>query len=166
MDSIKKAFYPGTFDPFTNGHLDIVDRALICFGAVVVGVSFGEGKDPLFSHEERLTLTRKALEKRRGVDVVPFKGLTVQAAREAGCNVLLRGLRVVSDYEWEMQLALMNKSLAQDIETVFLISSHQYIFVSSTVVKEIASYGGDISAFVCADVGRALGRKFSDAASR
>ena len=161
MKTMKKAFYPGTFDPFTNGHLDIVERALICFGVVVVGVSQGEGKSPLFTHKERITLAKKALAGLPEVEVVSFHGLTVSAAKNAGCNVIIRGMRVVSDYEYEMQLALMNKSIDSDLETVFLISSHQYIFVASSVIKEIASYKGDVSSFVCKDVEKALRRKFS-----
>jgi pantetheine-phosphate adenylyltransferase len=157
---MKKAFYPGTFDPFTYGHLDIVERALGCFGEVVVGVSHGEGKSPLFTHKERVALTKKALEEFPEIEVISFHGLTVYAAKEAGCNVIIRGLRVVSDYEYEMQLALMNKSLANELETVFLISSHQYIFVSSSVIKEIASHKGDISSFVCKEVEKALKEKF------
>ena len=157
---MRKAFYPGTFDPFTKGHLDILERARTCFGSIVVGVSHGEGKAPLFSHKERIELTKKALGGMEDVEVVSFHGLTVEAAKDAGCNVIIRGLRVVSDYEYEMQLALMNKSLMNDMETVLLISSHRYIFVSSSVVKEIASHGGDIGRFVSKEVEEALLEKF------
>jgi pantetheine-phosphate adenylyltransferase len=159
---MSKAFYPGTFDPITNGHLDIIERAKACFGSVLVGVSHGEGKSPLFSHKERIDLAKKVLEGIPGVKVVSFHGLTAEAAKSAGCNILIRGLRAVIDYDYEMQLALMNKSLAEELETVFLVSSHNYIFVSSSIIKELAKHGGDVSKFVPAVVEQGLRKKFAD----
>ena len=155
-----KAFYPGTLDPFTHGHLDIIERAKMCFGSVVIGVSQGDGKNPLFTYKERIGFAREAIKSLENVDVVSFTGLTVKAAKEAGCNVIIRGLRVISDYEYEMQLALMNKTLDKELETVFLMSSYKYIFVSSSVVKEIASFGADVSRFVSKEVEKALREKF------
>lgn len=157
-----KAFYPGTFDPITNGHIDIIERAKKCFGSVLVGVSYGEGKNPLFTHEERYELAKVVLEDIPDVKVHSFHGLTVEAAKTAGCKVLVRGLRVITDFDYEMQLALMNKSLEDDLETVFLVSSHNYIFVSSSVIKEIAKHGEDISKFVPPVVDKALRKKFKD----
>ena len=157
-----KAFYPGTFDPITNGHIDIIERAKKCFGSVLVGVSHGEGKNPLFTHEERYELAKKVLEDIPAIEVLSFHGLTVEAAKTAGCKVLVRGLRVITDFDYEMQLALMNKSLEEDLETVFLVSSHNYIFVSSSVIKEIAKHGEDISKFVPPVVDEALSKKFND----
>jgi len=155
-----KAFYPGTFDPITNGHIDIIERARQCFEKVLVGVSHGDGKVPLFSHKERLDLAKEVLEDLPGVEVVPFHGLTVEAARESGCKILIRGLRVITDFDYEMQLALMNKSLAEDLETIFLVSSHNYIFVSSSVIKELAKHGENTGKFVPRVVEKALEEKF------
>jgi pantetheine-phosphate adenylyltransferase len=157
-----KAFYPGTFDPITNGHLDIIERAGNCFSRVLVGISHGGDKLPLFSHQERLALAEEVLKDIPDVEVVTFHGLTVEAAKAAGCRILVRGLRVITDFDYEMQLALMNKSLADDLETVFLVSSHNYIFVSSSVIKEIAKHGEDISKFVPAAVDEALKKKISE----
>jgi pantetheine-phosphate adenylyltransferase len=156
-----KALYPGTFDPITNGHLDIIERARNCFGQVIVGVSHGEGKMPLFSHKERMELTKEVVSGMKDVMVESFHGLTATAAKDLGCSVLIRGLRVVSDYEYEMQLALMNKELSRELETVFFVSSHKYIFVSSSVIKEIAKHGGNVGDFVPKAVNRAIKEKFS-----
>ena len=156
-----RAFYPGTFDPITDGHIDIIERARHCFDKVLVGVSHGDdGKTPLFSHTERLDLAKEVLKDLPGVEVVPFHGLTVEAARESGCRILIRGLRVITDFDYEMQLALMNKSLAEDLETIFLVSSHNYIFVSSSVIKELAKHGQDTGKFVPEVVEKALDEKF------
>ncbi len=153
------ALYPGTFDPITHGHTDLVQRAARLFDRVVVAVAAVSGKAPVFSLEERVELARVALGDLPNVSVCSFDGLLVGFVREQGASVILRGLRAVSDFEYEFQLASMNRHLDPDVETVFLTPAEQYSFISSSLVREIASLGGDISAFVHPDVAAALNKR-------
>lgn len=155
------AIYPGTFDPMTNGHTDLIQRALPLFDRIIVAVAARSGKTPVFSHEERLNLARTVLADMPNVEVVGFDCLLVDFARQQGAKVILRGLRAVSDFEYEFQLAGMNRKMAPDIETMFLMPCEQYAFISSTLVKEVAALGGDISSFVHPAVHLALKAKFS-----
>lgn len=142
------AMYPGTFDPITNGHEDLIRRASRVFDAVVIAVAASPGKAPLFSLEERVSMVKDTLADEPRVRVTGYEGLTVDFARENGLGVILRGLRAVSDFEYEFQLAAMNRHLTQDVETIFMTPTEQYTFVSSTLVREIAELGGDVSSFV------------------
>ncbi len=148
--------YPGTFDPVTNGHADLVQRAARLFDRVIVAVAEHSGKRPCFSLEERVTMATRALAGIDGVEVRPFSGLLVEFVRACGAQAILRGLRAVSDFEYEFQLASMNRQLAPEIETLFLTPAEQYAFVSSSLVREVARLGGDVSAFVHPEVARAL----------
>ena len=150
------ALYPGTFDPITNGHADIVRRSARLFEEVILAVAANPKKAPLFSIEERVQLARAVTEDVRGVRVVGFDKLLVDFAREQGAAVILRGLRAVSDFEFEFQMAGMNRRLVPDIETVFMTPSEHEMFISASLVKEIASYGGDVSGFVDPRVSAAL----------
>src|SRR5437016_9726596 len=139
----KIAVYPGSFDPFTYGHLDVVNRALGIFDKLIVAVAANpEKRQPLFTVEERLQLIQASLDGRDRVEVASYKGLTVEYARSLGASTLVKGLRAYSDFDAELQQALMNRKLAPDIHTVFLMSSFAHIFVSSSILKDIASYGG------------------------
>ncbi|MEJ2529734.1 MAG: pantetheine-phosphate adenylyltransferase [Gammaproteobacteria bacterium] len=142
------ALYPGTFDPITNGHSDIVARAELLFDRVVVAVAANPGKRPAFSLDERVEMARQVLSSHDLVEVIEFDSLLVNFARECGASVILRGLRAVSDFEYEFQLAGMNRRLAPDIETVFLTPGEQFSYISSSLVREVASLGGDVSDFV------------------
>lgn len=143
-----KAIYPGTFDPITRGHSDIIERASRLFDRVLVGVATNPGKAPVFSLDERLEMAHSALQGVENVEICAFDGLLVNFAREHGVNVILRGLRAVSDFEYEFQLAGMNRKLAPDIETLFLTPAEQFAYTSSSLVREIAALGGDVSPFV------------------
>jgi pantetheine-phosphate adenylyltransferase len=143
-----RAVYPGTFDPITNGHEDLIQRASRLFSEVVVGVAHSQAKRPFFSLEERVTLAREVLGGYPNVSVRGFTGLLSEFVREQQATVILRGLRAVSDFEYEFQLAGMNRRLAPGVETLFLTPSDKYLFLSATIVREIAVLGGDISAFV------------------
>jgi pantetheine-phosphate adenylyltransferase len=157
----KIAVYPGSFDPFTNGHLDVVDRALGIFDRLIVAVAANpEKRLPLFTVEERIELIRASLNGRDRAEVASFKGLTVEYARSRGASTLVKGLRAYSDFDAELQQALMNRKLAPDIHTVFLMSGFAHIFVSSSILKDIASYGGKVSDLVPPPVARALKEKF------
>jgi pantetheine-phosphate adenylyltransferase len=142
------AVYPGTFDPITNGHTDLVRRALRLCEHVIVAVAANPSKRPLFSLEERVELARQVLEDVQGVTVMGFDRLLIDFVREHGASVILRGLRAVSDFEFEFQLAGMNRRLAPEIETVFMTPAEQEMFISASLVKEIAALGGDVSDFV------------------
>jgi pantetheine-phosphate adenylyltransferase len=156
-----RALYPGSFDPFTNGHLDVVRRAASLFDGVIVSVAANpEKRTPLFSPDERVAMIRQAVEGLPGVEVTTFRGLTVEFARSRGATVLVKGLRVYKDVETELQQALMNRELAPDLETVFLMSAYAQIFVSSSILKDVASHGGDVSQFVPEVVARRLKEKF------
>lgn len=153
--------YPGTFDPITNGHQDLVRRAARLFGTVVVAVAADTFKAPLFSLEERVELARTVLADIAGARVEGFHGLTIDCARRLGITVVLRGLRAVSDFEFEFQLASMNRRLHPGLESVFLTPDEAYSFVSSSLVREVARLGGDVSPFVHPAVAEALRRRFS-----
>jgi pantetheine-phosphate adenylyltransferase len=148
--------YPGTFDPITLGHEDLVRRASNLFERVVVAIAANPSKEPMFSLEERVGLARSALADVDNVEVSGYDGLTVDFARENDLQVILRGLRAVSDFEYEFQLANMNRHLADDVETAFLTPNENYNFISSSLVREICSMGGDISEFVSPIVNEAL----------
>ena len=140
--------YPGTFDPLTNGHAEIIQRAAGMFGRVIVAVAASPAKTPLFHLDERISLVEAVVGDVAGVSVAGYDGLTVDFAREHDLKAILRGLRAVSDFEYEFQLATMNRHLAPDVETVFLTPTEEFMFVSSSLVREIAAMGGDVSAFV------------------
>jgi len=142
------AIYPGTFDPVTKGHVDLIERASQIFSKVIVAVAKNPTKKPLFSVDERLGMVQDATKGIKGVEVESFDGLVIEYARQKGVNVLIRGLRMISDFEYEFQMALTNRRLAQNIETVFLMPSEQYSYLSSTLLKEAASLGADVSSFV------------------
>jgi pantetheine-phosphate adenylyltransferase len=142
------AVYPGTFDPITNGHTDLVQRALKLFDGVIVAIAANPAKTPLFDLSQRVDMANDVLSGFDNVEVCGFSGLLVDFARQRGASVLLRGLRAVSDFEYEMQLASMNRHLADDLETVFMTPSEETAFISSSLVKEIALHGGDVSPFV------------------
>jgi pantetheine-phosphate adenylyltransferase len=146
------ALYPGSFDPLTNGHLDIVDRTAQIFDRVVIAVLENPSKQPLFTTAERVAMIRESLGERARVDVSTFNGLTIDFARQVGARVIVRGLRAVSDFESEFQMALMNRRLEPDVTTVFIPTSLRHLFLSSSLIKELAEFGGDISEFVPANV--------------
>lgn len=150
------AMYPGTFDPITLGHEDLVRRAARLFDKVVVAIAANPAKAPMFSLEERVELAQAALSDVPNVEVSGYDGLTVEFAQDRGLRVILRGLRAVSDFEYEFQLANMNRHLAKDVETAFLTPKETYNFISSSLVREICSMGGDISKFVSPVVNDAL----------
>lgn len=142
------AVYPGTFDPFTRGHEDIVRRAALLFDHVIVGVAESRGKVPIFTLEERVDIAREVLEPFPNVSVAGFDGLLMDFLRAQNARLILRGLRAVSDFEYEFQMAGMNRKLFPDVETVFLTPADEYMFISATMVREIARLGGDVSKFV------------------
>ena len=155
----RNAIFPGTFDPVTNGHLDLMVRALKLFDGLVVGVAPRDEKGVLFSWEERLEMLRLITRPLKRVQVIPFEGLLVDFARRQGIGAVVRGLRAVSDFEYEFQMALMNRQLSPALETVFLMPSEHYTYLNSTVVKEIARLGGDVSGLVPKQVVRRLAEK-------
>ncbi len=142
------AIYPGTFDPVTRGHTDICQRALRMFDQVVIGVADSLAKEPFFNIDERLEMLQTAVADHDRILVKPFSGLLIDFARECGADVIVRGLRAISDFEYEVQLAGMNESLAPEIETMFLTAAQRYAFVSSSLVREIARLNGDVSEFL------------------
>ena len=156
---MKIAVYPGTFDPITNGHRDLVSRAARLFDGVIVGVAKDTGKAPVCGLDERLELARVALADVPEAKVVPFEGLLIEFCKKHKAGIVVRGLRAVSDFEFEFQLASMNRRLAPEIETIFLTPAEQYSFISSTLVREIARLGGDVSEFVHPEVQRLLASK-------
>lgn len=156
---MRRALYPGTFDPVTNGHLDLVKRALRLFDGVIVAVGTGRDKSTMFSVDERVEFLRDAVKDLGNVEVVPFDGLLVDTVNETGAVAIIRGLRQVSDFEYEFQMALMNRRLARDVETVFLMPSLSYIYLDSTVMKEVALLGGDVDGLAPDAVIRALSEK-------
>ena len=153
------AVYPGTFDPFTRGHEDLVRRASSIFGELIVGVADSRSKSPFFNLEERIAIAQEVLGHYSNVKIVGFSGLLRDFAREHNARVIVRGLRAVSDFEYEFQMAGMNRYLLPDVETLFLIPSDQYQFISGTFVREIASMGGDVSKFVFPSVEKWLAKK-------
>jgi pantetheine-phosphate adenylyltransferase len=154
------AVYPGTFDPVTKGHIDLVERSLRIFDDVIVAVAANPKKAPLFPLEERVALFKKALGRRKNVVIEGFDGLLVDYVKMKKAVGIVRGLRAVSDFEFEMQMALMNRRLDNSIETVYLMPSEEYSFITSTIVKEAASYGGDVSSLVPSVVVDKLKKKF------
>ena len=150
------AMYPGTFDPITLGHEDLVRRACRLFDKVVVAIAANPGKEPMFSRAERVELARSVLSDFDNVEVCGYEGLTVDFAREHNLQVIVRGLRAISDFEYEFQLANMNRHLSDDVETVFLTPTETYTYISSSLVREICSMGGDIAEFVSPAVNSAL----------
>ncbi|CAB1129124.1 phosphopantetheine adenylyltransferase [Candidatus Hydrogenisulfobacillus filiaventi] len=157
----RRALYPGSFDPITNGHLDVIERATRLFDEVWVTVFSNSQKRPLFDAAERVALAEAATRHLRGVRVDQSRSLLVEYARSIGAGVIIRGLRAVLDFDYEFQMALMNKRLAPDIETVFMLTRENYSYLSSTLVKELAAYGADISGLVPAAVEAALKAKFA-----
>ncbi len=153
------ALYPGTFDPITNGHHDLIRRAMRVFGRVVVGVASNPGKAPLFTLTERVALATEVLSDLEHVEVSGYDGLTVEFAREKDISVMIRGLRAVSDFEFEFQLATMSRQIAPEVESVFLTPAADFSFISSSMVREIGLYGGDITEFVHPSVEAAIRRK-------
>ena len=159
---MKKALYPGTFDPITLGHIDIIKRALHLFDQVTIAIATSESKTPLFSLEERIDQIETIFKGNKNVRAIGFTGLVVDLAKEEDTNVLIRGLRAVSDFEYEFQLANMNRAMSPDLESVFLTPKAKFSFLSSTLVREIASMGGQLSAFVDPIVEEALKKRFKD----
>ena len=154
------AVYPGTFDPITNGHIDLISRAAPLFGRLIVGIAESPGKSPCFSLDDRISLARLALAGIDNVEVRGFSSLLAHFVRDSGAGVILRGLRAVSDFEYEFQLASMNRHLIPDAETLFLTPSEQYSFISSSLVREVARLGGDVSGFVHPAVQQALRQRW------
>jgi len=154
------AVYPGTFDPVTNGHLDLVERSLRIFDEVIVAIAENPKKEPLFSLEERIDMFREVTKGFRRVTIEGFDGLLVDYVKEKKASGIVRGLRAVSDFEYEMQMALMNRRLDHTIETVFLMPNEEYSFITSTIVREAASYGGDVSSLVPKAIVGKLRKKF------
>ena len=150
------AVYPGSFDPATYGHLDIIKRASISFDRVIVGVLHNSAKSPLFSVEERVKILAKDIP---NVEVKAFEGLSVNFARENHAQVIVRGLRAVTDFEYELQMAQTNRVLAPDVDTVFLTTSLEYAYLSSTIMKEVANFGGDLSKFAPSEITEAVEEK-------
>ena len=155
-----KALYPGTFDPVTLGHIDLIERALHLFDEVTVAIATSESKIPLFTLEERIEHIETIFEGNKRIKVIGFTGLVVDLAKEEESNILIRGLRAVSDFEYELQLANMNRAMSPDLESIFLTPKAKFSFLSSTLVREIASMGGEISSFVDPVIEEALKERF------
>lgn len=162
MSKKKIAIYPGTFDPVTNGHLDIIDRAAKLFDKVVVGVAFNINKTPLFTKEERRDLITRVTKKYINVRVEMFDGLLVDFAKKQKATVIIRGLRAISDFEYEFQMSLTNRKLAPGITTMFLMPNEKYTYLNSSLVRELSKFKGDISNFVPPVVEKSLKVKFKD----
>ena len=158
---MKIAIYPGTFDPITNGHLDILIRACNLFDKVVVLVAINPQKEPLFTVKEREELIRGATRDLTNIEVTSYRGLIVNYAREFGGLVIIRGLRAISDFEYELQLALTNRRLNDDVHTIFMAPHERFTYLNSTIVKQVAKFKGDISPFVPDNVRQALMKKFN-----
>jgi len=157
---MKTVIYPGTFDPITNGHIDLVERAAAIFDNVIIAIAFSEKKRPLFNLEERIDLCQRALAHVGNIEVLGYNNLLVDFARERGCHFVLRGVRAIADFEYELQLANMNRAMYSELETVFLTPNEHCAFISSTLVREIASMKGHVEQFVPPLVVQALRDKF------
>lgn len=157
---MRKIIYPGTFDPITFGHIDLVERALRLFDRVVVAVSTNQQKSPLFTVEERVALVQKIFAKNKNIEICAFSGLLVNFARKRKIMAILRGLRAVSDFEYELQLANLNSAMEPKVDTLFLTPAEKYAYISASMVREIAALGGDVSHFVPREVQKALKQKF------
>lgn len=158
----KTAVYPGSFDPITNGHLDLLERGLKIFDRIVIAIAANPGKKPLFTLEERIGLIRAALDThplKHRMEVDSFQGLLVDYVKKTGAHAILRGLRAISDFEYEFQMALMNRKLSTEIETLFLMTGMKYIFISSSIIKEVVISGGCVTGLVPEAVERKLGEK-------
>jgi len=155
------ALYAGSFDPITNGHMSLIRRGMHLFDRIIVGVADQTSKPPLFTLEERCSLVRGAIGERDGIEIAPFSGLTVDYAAQRGCCAILRGLRAVSDFEFEFQLALMNRRLNRSIETVFLMTDYKWLYISSTIIKGAVMNGASVEGLVPANVLQALEDKLS-----
>ena len=155
----RRAIYPGTFDPVTYGHIDLIKRAGKIFDEVIVAVAHNPSKGPLFSVEERLRFLQRATRSLRGVTIDHFDSLVVDYARTKGARVMIRGLRMLSDFEYEFQMALTNRKLSQEVETIFMMPSESYSYISARLLKEVGQLGADLSAFVPSFVADALRRK-------
>ena len=158
-----RALYPGSFDPLTNGHMDLIERAVALFGQVTVAVLSNPNKKPAFSVDQRIGQIQCATRHLNGIDVVSFDGLTVHCAVTHQADLILRGLRAMSDFEYELQIAHTNRSLAEDLETVFMATTARHSFLSSSVVKEVARFGGSIDHMVPPEVAKDLNRLFNSA---
>jgi pantetheine-phosphate adenylyltransferase len=158
---MRTVIYPGSFDPLTNGHLDVIQRAAKLFDRVVVAVAKNDGKQPLFTLDERFALVKKAVRHLPNVEADAFEGLLVEYVERRKAQAIVRGLRAVSDFEFEFQLALMNRNLNEKVETIFMMPKDTYTFLSSRIVKEIARLGGDVKPFVPTHVRNALAAKFA-----
>jgi pantetheine-phosphate adenylyltransferase len=157
----KTAIYPGFFDPVTNGHLSIVNRALELFDNLIIAILNNPQKKPLFTIEERIHMIKETVKSTSNVEVDTFDGLLVDYAVQKNSNVILRGLRALSDFEYEFQMALMNRKLNRDVQSIFLMTDYKWFYISSTIIKEAASFGGDVSGLVPEVVACKLKEKFS-----
>ena len=160
--SEKTAIYPGTFDPITNGHLSIIRRALEIFDRLIVAILINPRKKPLFSIEERIFMIKEATKDMGNIEVDTFEGLLVDYAVKKGVNVIIRGLRATSDFESEFQMALMNRKLNRSVQSIFLMTDYKWLYVSSSIIKEVASFGGDVRGLVPEIVYEKLKEKFKD----
>lgn len=159
---MRTAIYPGSFDPVTYGHIDIIKRSAKMVDKLIIGVLSNSSKTPLFSVEERVNILEKATKDMENVEIKAFKGLSVNFARENHAQVIVRGLRAVTDFEFELQMAQTNRVLAPDIDTVFLTTSLEYAYLSSTIMKEVAGYDGDLSKFAPPEITKAVKEKMHD----
>jgi pantetheine-phosphate adenylyltransferase len=166
MSEKRRAMYPGTFDPITNGHKDLIRRAASVFDYVLVSIAANPGKAPMFQLDERVDMARRVLADIPNVAVTGYSGITIEYARENGLHCVIRGLRAISDFEFEFQLANMNRHLAPEIETVFLTPQEQFTFISSTLIREIATLNGNVSEFVDPYVAARLRERASERAAR
>lgn len=156
MEKVSLAIYPGSFDPITKGHIDVLKKAIKIFDKVIIAVSINPAKTSMFTVQERVEMIKKSIEGLEKVEVDSFEGLTAKYAREKNANAIIRGLRAVSDFEYEMQMAQMNNSIYDEIETIFLVPKSKYNFISSSIVKEVSKLGGDINKFVTPIVSKYL----------